>query len=160
VDESSLLETTAEVPVAFTGFIGLFLVLASRDGRFAPADSFVIRLIVICSIGPVFFAVLPLILEALGLAGAPLWRISSAVVAVTGMVAIAHLVRQVRSLEGGEGRALNYGFVLWMIAALSCIANAAGWPWPPGGGLYLLTVWAIVGVAGGNFVELLFRKVL
>jgi len=160
MNESSLLETTAEVSVAFTGFIGLFLVLASRDGRFAPEDSFVIRLIVICSIGPVFFAVLPLVLNGLGLSGSPLWRISSGIVALTGVAALAHLARQLRSLEGGHGRALNYGFVLWIVAAVSCVANAAGWPLAPGGGLYLVTVWAIVGVAGGNFVELLFKKVL
>jgi len=160
VDESSLLQTTAEVSVAFTGFIGLFLVLASRDGRFAPADSFVIRLIVICSIGPVFFAVLPLVLGGLGLSGSLLWRISSSLIAITGVVAIAHLVRQVRSLEARAGRALNYGFVLWVVAAMSCLSNAAGFPWAPNGGVYLLTVWAIVGIAGGNFVELLFRKVL
>jgi len=160
MNESSLLETTAEVSVAFTGFIGLFLVLASRDGRFAPADSFVIRLIVICSIGPVFFAVLPLVLDGLGLSGSPLWRTSSIIVASAGIAAAAHLARRLRSLEARAGRSLNHGFVLGIVADGSCIANAAGWPWPPNGGVYLLTVWAIVGVAGGNFVELLFRKVL
>jgi hypothetical protein len=160
VDESSLLETTAEVSVAFTGFIGIFLVLAAREGRFAPADSFVIRLIVICSIGPVFLAVLPLVLSHLGLSGPELWRISSATIVFSGIAVIAYLARQLRSLEPGEGRALNYGFVLWILAAASCVANAVGWPWVPNGGVYLLTVWLIVGVAGGNFVELLFRKVL
>lgn len=160
MNESSLLQTTAEVSVAFTGFIGIFLVLAARDGRFPPGDSFVIRLIVICSIGPVFFAVLPLVLNGLGLSGAPLWRLSSGTIAVTEVVAITHLVRQVRSLETDEGRALNYGFVLWLLATASCLVNLVGWPWSPNGGLYLLAVWAIVGIAGGNFVELLFRKIL
>jgi hypothetical protein len=47
-----------------------------------------------------------------------------------------------------------------LVAALSCLANTLGWPWPPTGGLYLLTVWSIVGITGGNFIELLFRKVL
>ena len=54
MEESSLLETTAEVSVAFAGFIGIFLVLAARDGRFPPTESFQIRLIVLCSIAPVF----------------------------------------------------------------------------------------------------------
>ncbi len=100
MDESSLLETTAEISVAFAGFIGIFLALAARDGRFPPAESFQIRLIVICSIAPVFLGVLPLLLDLLG------------------------------------------------------------WPWEPSGGLYLVSVWSIVGVAAGNFVELLFRKLL
>lgn len=146
--------------MAFTGFIGIFLVLAAREGRFVPADSFVIRLIVICSIGPVFFAVLPLVLDLLGLSGPWLWRISSMAVLAAASVAVVYLARQVRALESGEGRALNYGFMLAMLAAFSGVANAVGWPWAPNGGLYLVTVWSLVGVAGGNFVELLFRKVL
>jgi hypothetical protein len=52
--DSSFLETTAEVSVAFAGFIGIFLVLATREGRFPPADAWPIRLIVICSVAPVF----------------------------------------------------------------------------------------------------------
>jgi hypothetical protein len=160
MQEASLLETTAEVSIAFAGFIGVFLILAARDGRFPPGDSFVIRLIVTCSVGPVFLAVMPLILNGLGVSGPQLWRVSSIALTVGGATAIVYLARQLRGLESGEGRALNYGFVLWMIAAISCLANALGWPWAPNGGVYLLTVWSIIGVAAGNFVELLFRKVL
>jgi hypothetical protein len=160
VDESSLLGTTAEVSVAFAGFIGIFLVLAARDGRFPPSDSFQIRLIVICSIAPVFFAALPLVLNSLGLSGAMLWRISSCTIGLAGVAITAYMVRQLRSLAPGEGRSLNYGFLLGLVASLSCLVNALGWPWAPTGGLYLLTVWMIVGIAGGNFVELLFRKLL
>jgi hypothetical protein len=160
LDASSLLETTAEVSVAFTGFIGIFLVLAARDGRFPPGDSFQIRLIVICSIAPVFFAVLPLVLNALGLSEPMLWRVSSSTIALSGVAIVAYMVRTMRSLSPGEGRSLNYGFLLGLVASLSCIANAFGWPWAPTAGLYLLTVWSIVGIAGGNFVELLFRKLL
>jgi hypothetical protein len=160
VDESSLLETTAEVSVAFTGFIGIFLVLAARDGRFPAADSFAIRLIVICSIAPVFFAALPLLLYSLGLSGTTLWRVSSLATALAGAWGVASLVRQLRSLEAGEGRSLNYGFVFGIIAALSFVVNAVGWPWEPSGGVFLVGVWSVVGIAGGNFVELLFRKLL
>jgi hypothetical protein len=160
VDESSLLEMTAEVSVAFTGFIGIFLALAARDSRFAPGESFAIRLIVICSITPVFAAVLPLILHSLGLSGVGLWRVSSIMLALAGTAILAYMVRQMLSLPGGEGRSLNYGFLLWIVWSLACFANALGWPWAPNGGLYLVSVWSLVGVAGGNFVELLFRKLL
>ncbi len=160
VDESSLLETTAEVSVAFTGFISIFLALAIRDGRFSPVDSFTIRLIVICSVAPVFYAVLPLVLNALGLSGATLWRLSSIMIGLAGVAITLYLMRQLSSLAPGEGRKLNYGFALGIIASLSCFANALGWPYEPTGGLYLLTVWSIVGIAGGNFVELLFHRLL
>jgi len=158
--DASLLETTAEISVAFTGFIGIFLVLAARDGRFDPADSFMIRLIVICSIAPVFFSALPLVLDALGLSGELLWRASSGVAGLATVMLSVHLLRQVRTLPSGEGRNFNYGVLLGLLAMTSCLANVIGWPWAPFGGLYVLTVWSIVGIAGGNFIELLFRKLL
>jgi hypothetical protein len=160
MDESSLLETTAEVSVAFAGFIGVFLVLAARDGRFPPEDSFQIRLIVVCSVAPVFLSVLPLILHFLGLGGPLLWRLSSGTSGLVLIGATIYLVRRLAGLDSGEGRSLNYGFALWVIAAVGSGANTLGWPTDPSGGLFLLSVWSIVGIAGGNFIELLFRKVL
>ena len=62
--ESSFLETTADVAVAFAGFIGVFLVLARRDGRFSADDSLTIRVIVASSVEPVFYSALPLVLHA------------------------------------------------------------------------------------------------
>jgi hypothetical protein len=160
VDESSLLELTAEVSIAITGFISIFLVLAARDGRLLPVDAFTIRIIVICSFGPVFYSVLPLILNSLGLSEAVLWRCSSSAIGFSGIVIAVYMARQLRFLEPGEGRKLNHGFVLGVAASLSCLANAAGWPWEPNGGLYLVTVWSIVGISAGNFVGLLFTKLL
>ena len=160
MDESSILETTAEVSVAFAGFIGIFLVLATRDGRFPAVDSFSIRLIVICSVAPVFYAAVPLVLNSLGVSGAMLWRISSSTIGLAGIAIGAYMLPQLRALPPGEGRDLNYGFVFSVLAVLSCLANALGWPWVPSGGSYLVTVWSIVAVAAGNFVELIFRKVL
>jgi hypothetical protein len=160
VDESSLLELTAEVSVAITGFISIFLALAARDGRFQPVDAFTIRLIVICSFAPVFYAVAPLILNSFGVTGGVLWRTSSLTIGLAGIVLALYMARQLRFLGPGEGRKLNYGFVLGCVAFLSCLANALEWPWPASGGLYLVTLWSIVGIAVGNFVELLFRKVL
>jgi hypothetical protein len=160
VDESSLLETTAEVSVAFAGFIGIFLVLAARDGRFPPGESFAIRLIVACSVAPVFYAMLPLLLHSFGLSGERLWQLSSATIAVAGVAIGVYMALQLRSLAQGEGRSLNYGTLLGALGILSCSANILGWPWPSSGGLYLVTLWSIIGIAGGNFVELLFRKLL
>ena len=160
MDESSLLELTAEVSIAITGFISIFLVLAARDGRLLPVDAFTIRIIVICSFGPVFFAVLPLILNSLGFSGAALWRSSSIAVGAAAIAVLVYMARQLRFLEPGEGRKLNHGFVLGVVATSSCLANAVGWPWEPGGGLYLVTLWSIVGISAGNFVDLLFTKLL
>ncbi len=160
MEETSLLETTAEISVAFTGFIGIFLVLAARNGRFQPLEAFAIRLIVICSITPVFLAFLPLILSSLGISGTMLWRVSSIIAGLALVTSVSYMIRQLRSLEHGEGRDVNYGFVLGLLTVVSCTLNAIGWPISPSGGLYLVTVWSIIGIAGGNFVELLFKKLL
>ena len=77
--ESSILEMTAEIAVAFAGFIGIFLALATRDGRFPPSESFTIRTIVISSVSPVFYCAVPLILNTFGISGEPLWRLSRSI---------------------------------------------------------------------------------
>ena len=158
--ESSLLETTAEVSVAFTGFIGIFLVLATREGRFEPGEGWSIRLIVVCSIAPAFFSVVPLILGYLGVSGATLWRVSSAVILLSTIVGGPYMSRKLRELPAGQGRSLNLMFWLGVLAAIACVVNVLGWPWAPSGGLYLVAVWSIIGVAAGNFVGLIFSKLL
>ena len=158
--ESSFLETTAEVSVAFAGFISIFLVLATRDGRFSSADSLRIRVIVLCSVVPVFYAALPLVLNSLGVSGAMLWRISSGTIGLAGAVITAYVVPQRRALSLAERPSTTYGLLLAVVALLCLLANALGWPWAPSGGLYLLAVWLVVAIAGANFVALILRKVL
>ena len=158
--ESSFLETTAEVSVAFTGFIGIFLVLATRDGRFPKGEAWSIRLIVVCSVAPAFFAVVPLILDALGFSGPMLWRISSGAIGLAGVTIVAYMVPVARALPPGVGLDFNYGAVFGLLAVFSCLVNAVGWPWEPSGGVYLVTIWSIIGIAAGNFVGLIFSKVL
>ena len=163
VIESSFLETTAEVSVAFAGFIGIFLVLATRDGRFAPLDSISIRAIVLTSVASVFYSAVPLILHSLGVSGDTLWRISSGTIGLFGAAVVtANVVPQLLALPPAERPiARNLASVsLAILALLCCLANALGWPWVPSGGLYLLTVWLVIAIAAINFVVLIFRKVL
>ena len=163
--ESSLLETTAEVAVAFAGFIGIFLVLATRDGRFPAGDSLTIKAIVVSSVGPVFYSALPLVLHTLGVSGASLWRISSVIFGLSAAAVTAYMIRQLRIVPVAERYPpLSLQSVAsWALTALMFIChlgNAIGWPWAPSGGVYLLAVWSAVAIAGTSFVELIFRKVL
>ncbi len=103
---------------------------------------------------------MPLVLDSLGISGSMLWRISSGAIGLSGVAIAPYMARQMRALPPGEGRSLNLMFWLGVVAVLCVLANALGWPWAPSGGLYLLTVWSIVGIAAGNFVQLIFRKVL
>jgi hypothetical protein len=165
VPESSFLETTAEVSVAFAGFIGIFLILATRDGRFPAVDSVTIRSIVVCSSCPVFYSALPLMLFGLGLSGSTLWRISSALTGLAGVASTVYFAFQLRAVPPAERPrpAELRNFYAWFltVSSLGChIANTLAWPWAPSGGVYTIGVWAIVAIAGGNFIILIFRRVL
>ena len=126
MEEPSPLEATAEVSIAITGFISIFPVLAARDGRLLPVAAFTIRMIVPCSFGPVFYALLPLILGSFGLVGVALWRSTSMTIGIAALAIVVYMARQLQFLEPGEGRKLNHGFVLGVVASISCFANAAG----------------------------------
>jgi len=156
---------TAEVAVAFTGFIGIFLVLAARDGRFLASDAVVIRSIVIFSIGSVFYSALPLILHTLGISGATLWRISSVIVGLSAAAGSAFIIRQVQTVPVAErepflGVESLASFAFSAVMFLCHLGNAIAWSWTPSGGVYILAVWSGVALVGTSFVGLIFRKVL
>jgi hypothetical protein len=68
VNDLAFREATAEIAVAVAGSISIFLALASRSQRFSAAEALGIRVIVLCSVWPVFCAAFPFLLS--GLAGA------------------------------------------------------------------------------------------
>jgi len=160
MDDLSILATTAEVSVAFAGFIGIFLVLATRDGRFASRDAFSIRVIVICSVSPVFYSAVPLVLHSLGVSGATLWRISSGLVALACGAVGAYLVPQGRALEIARSLSVLVAWGLGVLSMLCLVANVLAWPWAPSGGLYIAAVWSGITVAGMSFVRLILIRVL
>jgi hypothetical protein len=165
VTELSPFETTAEISIAFAGFISIFLVLAARDGRFSLRDTISIRTIVAASVASVFYAVLPVVLYSLGIDGQTLWRISSGVVALASAGTWASMSYQVRTLPAAVRPSL-VGFVqlasnsLGVVSSLSLLANALAWPWAPSGGVHLMAVWMVIGVAAIHFVVLIFQRVL
>lgn len=163
--DSSLFETSAEIAVAFAGFIGIFLVLASRDGRFPPRDAVTIRSIVLCSLTPVFYAFLPLVLNSLGVSPPILWRFSSGATLLLATISALSMVRhslRVPATERPPPTSL-VSVVAWgsgAIASLCWLANLLTWPWAPSGGMHLAGVWLIITVAAVHFADLIFSRVL
>jgi hypothetical protein len=83
VEQAETLRTIAEVATAFAGFSGVVVVLGNRANReWSLEDTITISLLLLCSLGVVFFALAPLLVEA---AGVPVWRISN------GLFGIYHL---------------------------------------------------------------------
>ena len=162
MDHFSFLETTAEISITLAGFVSIFVVLARRDGSFPPYFAMAIRSILIASITCLFFAALPLILAALGLSGTALWRFPSAAFFLTGVGVMFYMGSNMRSLPAAQRSTILVRFA-WSLASFlmfSLVANIVGWPLPPSAGVYLVSVWLLLGIASVNFLDLVFRGIL
>ena len=162
MDHFSFLETTAEISITFAGFVSIFLILARRDGSFSPEFTLTIHSILMASIGCMCFAAVPLVLAALGVAGAALWRLPSAALMLTFGGLAFYMATNRRKLPATV-RGTAFARIAWSLAALTMIAlvsNVAGWPLSPNPGVYLLAVWLQLGIASVNFLDLVFRGVL
>jgi len=157
MDYASLLETTAEIAVAFTGFIGIFVVLARRDGSFDPIAGLAIRVIVLSSVACVFYAALPVVLSATGLESDLLWRCSSAGLLAAQITWTAHIIRTRHRLEI---RPPPLPLILNALTVAIVALNALGWPIGPSAGPYIVAVWLVLAVTAANFVIIIFDRVL
>jgi hypothetical protein len=117
-----------------------------------------IRLVIISSIGCLFFAALPLVLAGLSISGPMLWRISSATCLVVGVGVPIFIVRRRahlrRTILLPVASSLNAAMVL------ALVANVVGWPNPPNGGVYLAAIWLVLVIGSINFIDLVFNRVL
>ena len=162
MDQFSFLETTAEISITFAGFVNIFVVLARRDGSFSPEFALTIRSILMSSITCLFSAALPLILAALGVSGSPLWRLVSTAFLVTGCGIGFYMVTNRRRLPAAQ-QGTVFARIAWSLFALimlALVANIAGWPLPPNAGVYLVSIWLLLGISSSNFLDLVFRGLL
>ena len=157
----SFLETTAEISIAFAGFVSVFFVLARRDGSFAPAVAMSIRLVLFAGVFCMFAAALPLILAASGLSGTALWRSCSSVFLVSHAMVSVYALRQLGLFRvPGLKRYVNVTLLLSALAFVFPLSNVVGWPLLPNGGLYLAMVWLILGLGAANFLGLVLNRLV
>jgi hypothetical protein len=160
-DVFAFLGTTAEISITFAGFSSLFFILARRDGSLAPEIAVLIRFILLGSLISLFLAALPLVASGLGLAGASLWRASSCTALATSIGMSVFAARQRRSLIDREVTALaRIAWILGPLSGLTSLANIAGWPLAPNGGMHLAAIWLGLAIASMNLVDLVFRWAL
>lgn len=162
VDSLSLL---AELGAAFAGFIAIFLIFARREGRFTPADSLRIRSIIVASFAAVFLSLVPLILEQAGLSGGDLWRVTSAIAVVGGILAGGLVARKHVSLalEDRADVGALHSVVTWGLFALATILLLSNlfWPYsPPSAWRYMAALTCALGIAATNFVTIAFQRLL
>jgi len=156
---SDLLQTIAEVAVAFVGFAGLASIFGSRFSHDAPAvQEERLRGMIQSGLTAVSYALIPFGAEALGLSETSTWRVSSALLAAT--VAIISVAMTRRSAEAG----VNLGphpilaiVVLTLTTLLvGCLlVNAFGFFGDAAGRVYILGLLATLATTGMFFSRLL-----
>ena len=63
-------------------------------------------------------------------------------------------------------RTLQKTAFYWIVSSLNFLAliavvvNIVGWPLPPNAGVYLVSIWLLLGIASVHFLDLVFRQVL
>lgn len=161
-DSLSLL---AELGAAFAGFIAIFLIFARREGRFSPADSLRIRSIILASFSTVFLSLVPLILQQAGLSGGELWRVTSAIALVGGVLAGGLVALKHASLEPADRVDVGavHSVITWGLFALATILLISNLLWlfsPPSAWRYLAALACALGIAATNFVTIAFQRLL
>lgn len=73
MDTANLLQTIAEVSIAFAGFSGLIVSFRKRPGPLTPVHKFRLRVLLALAFGALFLSFLPGSLRAYGVAEATVW---------------------------------------------------------------------------------------
>lgn len=156
---SDVLLTIAEFSLALAGFSAVVLVLARRGGEIDEAAAYIVRFMILNAVGAGFLALLPSLVVALGASEPLVWRLSSAVYVVSVVLLTLPLaISQAIEVRGLLARGLSSAF--WTLSAaahLVQLSNAVGFPFAPSFGGFLLGLMLLLGLAGIQFVVVVFR---
>ena len=165
MEATDQLSLIAELGTGFAGFIAIFLIFARSEGRFSPADSLRIRVIISASFVAIFMALLPLLLALSELGISDVWRVSSLVflgIGVSMNVATGRTQLSLAPEERAEVGLANNVFT-WTLACLIPIllaVNAVGALGGPSALLYLTALALVLGLATSNFVAIALQRLL
>ena len=94
---ADFLFVTAEIAAAFVGFASVVAILGQRVTRDDPSlDAFRLRGMIQTGLLVVLSALMPYLFHSAGFVGAPLWRISSALVSVAGVALLIDSIVMIR----------------------------------------------------------------
>lgn len=158
MEGSDVLQTTAEVAIALTGFTGIVVTLGGREGPAFSGFALVrFKILLVASLAALAFSLLPIFWHHLGASESATWAISSSLAAVF-LVPIA--ISDVRSLRthadeipSFERRAAPVIGVLGVALFVAQVANALLWQ---SFGVYLAVPLWFVGFSALSFSRLLF----
>ena len=161
------LAVIAEIGIAFAGFMSIFLVFASRDGRFSPADSIQVVIIITSGFGTVLNALAPLVLHRLLLDAELALRLGAALSILMAVLMGIYFEREFRQLrirqdpmEAGSKLSQSIGrggALLSILLQASVVLWAAGVASP---GVYLLALLLGLILGASAFVSLAVSRLL
>ena len=163
MNPSETLSTVAELALGLAGFTGVLVVLGRQPGRFSPAESFRLAVLLVGSLSALFLSLVPLILHDFGLAGVHLWRVSSGLMATSLLCSGAYLAKPLARFRGSESEAYS----AWVLASLTGgaafvlilqVVNLTGFLWPTGQGPYSFGLLFLLAGAVVQFVRILFVR--
>jgi len=161
------LAVIAEIGIAFAGFMSIFLVFASRDGRLSPVDSIQVVIIITSGFSTVLNALAPLVLHRLLQDAELALRLSAALTIVIAVLMGIYFARKFRhlrvqqgSMEAGSKLSQSVGrggaLVIILLQA-SVVLWAAGSASP---GVYLLALLLGLIVGASAFISLAVSRLL
>jgi hypothetical protein len=132
VQGADILETIAELSVAFAGFTGVVVAFGRRPHhQSSEIDAHAFRAMLAASLQALFFSVFPFLLAASGLEGSRLWRTSSALMLVGLAIGATIDVRFARRADrrswATSDRILQFAIpAVGLAAGVAQLANVAG----------------------------------
>ena len=155
-----VLITLAQIAAAFAGFSGIVAALGARSiGDLSIATRFRFANLLVMSVGSSLFALVPVVLVVAG-AGMPfVWALSSAVLGLFTLGYALAAARAARRALSPNPRLLRPWMAVLAVGVQTfvCITqfvNVLGWPFGRGGMLYVSSIFALLVLAGVQFVLL------
>jgi hypothetical protein len=157
--DTDALHTVAELGIGLAGFSGIVIALSRDPGELAPFDALRVMLLLGSSISAAVLALLPIGLLAAGMQGAPVWRVSSALLALATAAMLFESGRRFLSLPEPLTPAIGQFLILGGVVNLLCqFLNAIALGFDGSFAVfYFGLVWLIV-FSGIQFILLMFRR--
>ena len=162
MDGPDALTTIAEVALGLAGFSGVVVVLGRQPGAFTRVEVGRLIVLLMSSLGAMFFALLPFALSPLGLSDSAVWRISGALLAIfaTAHIGISYSELQRVRKEAPEiyspsVRTIHFSLLLAIVVLQVVNVGKGG---QLGLSLYIFGLMGLLGVAAFQFVRILFVR--
>jgi hypothetical protein len=161
VEQTESLLAVAEIALGLAGFGGIFMALGAGAGARHPADTYRLILLLSTALSTLVLALLPVAFHFLGLAEAPLWRLSSALLAafLATLLFLVHHLRQRHLEEIRAGEARFVAGVIWVFTfgvMGMAVLDAAGLLGLRPGGAFLVGLLLLVAFGAYLFARMLF----